>query len=450
MKRSRRISRRTILRGIGTSLALPLLEVMEDRALRAGFLRDQKPPVRMAFLYVPNGVHMPAWTPRTEGSEFDLPPILAPLSGVRNDLLVLSGLTLNPARALGDGGGDHARAMASFLTGRHPRKTGGTDLRAGVSVDQVAAHHLGHFTRFPSLEIGCEGGQNGGECDHGYSCAYQSNLAWRSESAPLAKQVNPRLVFDRLFGSPAENASAEASARSTRRQKSVLDFVAEDARRLTQNLGPSDRRKLDEYLTSVREVEQRISSARPTLDLGGTAFRRPLGIPADIEEHLRVMSDLLVLAFQADLTRVATFVFANDGSNRSYGAIGVPDGHHDLSHHGGDSAKQAKIQTINRFHVSQLSYLLNRLKATPDGEGSLLDHSMVLYGSGISDGNAHRHDDLPVLLAGTAAATIKTGRHIRCAAETPLTNLYVSMLNRMGADVEAFGDSTGALGVLEG
>jgi hypothetical protein len=450
MIRYRRTSRRTLLRGLGASLALPLLDVMADPVAGAPPDSGTKPPLRMAFVYVPNGVHMPDWTPRATGKEWLLPPILEPLERVKDHLLVLSGLTLNPARALGDGGGDHARAMASFLTGRHPRKTGGADLRAGVSVDQVAAQHLGHLTRFPSLEIGCEGGQNAGECDHGYSCAYQSNLAWRNESAPLAKQVNPRLVFDRLFGGPAESAYAAAQDRSDRRQKSVLDFVAEDARRLTHDLGASDRRKLDEYLTSVREVEQRISRARPMVDLGGTACPRPLGIPADIEEHLRVMSDLLVLAFQTDQCRIATFVFGNDGSNRSYPAIGVPDGHHDLSHHGGDAAKQARIRTINRFHVAQLAYFLNKLKSTPDGDGSLLDHSMILYGSGISDGNTHRHDDLPILLAGRGAGTITPGRHIRCAAETPITNLYLAMLLRIGVDVSAFGDSTGAISGLEG
>ena len=369
MKRNRRISRRTVLRGLGASLALPLLDVMRTQSACAESGPGGKPPLRMAFLYVPNGVHMPDWTPTAEGTGFELPAILEPLNIVKDDLLVISGLTLNPARALGDGGGDHARAMASFLTGRHPRKTGGADLRAGVSVDQVAAQRLGQLTRFPSLEIGCEGGQNGGECDHGYSCAYQSNLSWRSESSPLAKQVNPRLVFDRLFGGPTENEAREARARSDRRQKSVLDFVAEDARRLTQSVGASDRRKLDEYLTSVREVEQRISRARPVVDLGGTACPRPLGIPADIQEHLRVMSDLLVLAFQTDQSRIATFVFGNDGSNRSYPAIGVTDGHHDLSHHGGDAAKQARIRTINRFHVAQLAYFLNKLKSTPDGDG---------------------------------------------------------------------------------
>jgi Protein of unknown function (DUF1552) len=449
MKRYRRISRRLVLKGLGASLALPLLDVMRDRVSSAEKGRSSKPPLRMAFLYVPNGVHTPDWTLQAEGREFKLSPILKPLEIVKDDLLVISGLSLNPARALGDGGGDHARAMASFLTGRHPWKTGGADLRAGISVDQVAAQRLGHLTRFPSLEIGCEGGQNGGECDHGYSCAYQSNLAWRSESTPLAKQVNPRLLFDRLFGAASDSGGTETRARSDRRQKSVLDFVVEDTRRLTQDLGVSDRRKLDEYLTSVREVEQRIGKARPTVELGENVCPRPLGIPADFQEHARAMSDLLVLAFQSDLTRIATFVFGNDGSNRSYPTIGVPDGHHDLSHHGGDVAKQARIRTINRFHVAQLAYFLNKLKATADGDGSLLDHSMIVYGSGISDGNLHRHDDLPILLAGKGVGTITPGRHIRCPAETPITNLYVAMLIRMGVDVDAFGDSTGSITGLE-
>jgi hypothetical protein len=340
--------------------------------------------------------------------------------------------------------------MASFLTGRHPRKTDGADLRAGISVDQLATRSLGHLTRFASLEIGCEGGKNGGECDHGYSCAYQSNLSWQSESTPVAKQVNPRLVFDRLFGEPGNGARAEDPARADRQRKSILDFVGGEARQLEHALGASDRRKLDEYLTGVREVEQRIERARPAIDLGGAKYPRPLGIPADYQEHLRLMADLLALAFQCDLTRIATFVFANDGSNRSYRSIGVPDGHHDLSHHGGDEAKHDKIRKINRFHVDQLAYLLQRLKSIPEGDGTLLDHSMILYGSGISDGNAHSHDNLPILLAGKANGTIRTGRHIGLPDETPLTNLFVAMLNRMGVPADRFGDSTGELTVLAG
>ncbi len=369
---------------------------------------------------------------------------------MKDDLIVLSGLTLDQARAHGDGGGDHARAMASFLTCRHPRKTEGTDLRAGISVDQAAARSIGGATRFPSLQLGCEGGKNAGECDHGYSCAYQSNLSWRDETTPLPNQVNPRLVFDRLFGRPAGSASDEDRARTERRRRSILDYVADDAGRLSAKLGADDRRKLDEYLTSVREIEIRIGRDRPTKAAGRTSVSRPLGIPADAQEHLRLMADLLALAFATDQTRIATFVFANDGSNRSYPAIGVADGHHDLSHHGGDAAKLAKIRKINQFHVEQLGYLLRKLKSTPDGDGSLLDHCAVLYGSGISDGNTHVHDDLPILLAGNAGGAFKTGRHLRFPNETPLANLYVSLLDCVGAAIPSFGDSTGRLTSLAG
>jgi Protein of unknown function (DUF1552) len=445
-----RLSRRTVLRGLGISVALPFLDAMRPSPLIAGSADEKSPPLRAAFLYVPNGVHMPAWTPRSLGAAFELPPILETLRPVKDDILVLSGLTLNPARALGDGGGDHARAMASFLTGRHPRKTDGADLRAGVSVDQAAAQQIGQKTRFPSLEIGCEGGKNAGECDHGYSCAYQSNLSWRSETTPVAKQINPRLVFDRLFGGPAETAGGEDTARAVRRNKSVLDFIGDDARQLSQALGTADRRKVDEYLTGVRELEQRINRTRPAVDVGVAKYARPLGIPADYQEHLRLMGDLLVLAFQCDLTRIITFVFANDGSNRSYRTVGVADGHHDLSHHGGESGKQEKIQKINQFHVSQLAFILQKLKSIPEGNGTLLDQCMIVYGSGISDGNAHSHDDLPILLAGKGNGTIKSGRHVRVPKETPLTNLYLSMLDRMAVKVDGFGDSTGRLTAIEG
>ena len=445
MRKPVRISRRTALKGLGVSLALPLLEAMDRQPVRASSAGGGSPPSRLAFVYVPNGVHTPDWTPRSLGKGFELSPILEPLHAVKDEILVLSGLSLNPARALGDGGGDHARAMASFLTGRHPRKTDGADLRAGVSVDQLAAQAIGRATRFPSLEIGCEGGRNAGECDHGYSCAYQSNLSWQGESTPVAKQINPRLVFDRLFGSPAGDEGGVDAARGDRRRKSILDFIGEDARQLHSVLGAHDRRKLDEYLNGVREIEQRIHSDRPVVDLRGMTHSRPLGIPADYQEHLRLMADLLVLAFQADLTRIATFVFANDGSNRSYRTIGVPDGHHDLSHHGGDADKQQRIRKINRFHTTQLAYLLAKLKSIPEGSGSLLDHCLIIYGSGISDGNSHAHDDLPILLAGRGNGTINAGRHIRFPKETPLTNLYVTMLDGLGVKGDRFGDSTGRL-----
>jgi hypothetical protein len=431
-------------------MALPLLEAMRPGPLLARSADRPDVPLRMAFLYVPNGVHMPDWTPSSAGAVFELPTILEPLRAVKDDLLVLSGLTLNPARALGDGGGDHARAMASFLTGCHPRKTEGADLRAGISVDQLAARAIGRSTRFPSLELGCEGGKNAGDCDHGYSCAYQSNLSWASESTPVAKEINPRLVFDRLFGKPGGGGAGMDPARADRRRKSILDFVAEDAARLKGLLGASDRHKLDEYLTGVRELERRISRAGPVVDLGQAKYPRPLGIPADYQEHVRLMADLLALALQCDLSRVATFVLANDGSNRSYPALEVPEGHHDLSHHGGDGAKQERIRRINRFQIEQFAYLLQRLNSVAEGPVTLLDHCMIVYGSDISDGNAHSHDDLPILLAGKGKGTIKTGRHLRYPKETPLTNLYVSMLDRLGINIRGFGDSTGRLAGLEG
>ena len=442
------LSRRTVLRGVGAAVALPWLEAMAPGSLRAASPAT-KAPTRMAFVYVPNGVHMPDWTPRATGPDFDLPPSLEPLRPLREDLLVLSGLSLDPARAHGDGGGDHARAMATFLTGTHPRKTGGADLRAGISVDQLAAREVGRATRFASLEIGCEGGRDAGQCDHGYSCAYQVNLSWRGESAPAAKEVDPRLVFERLFAGQVRGEADPSAARRERRDRSLLDFVAEDARRLRDKLGVADRRKLEEYLTGVREIERRIDSARPVIEVGQSTLARPAGIPGDYREHLRLMCDLMVLAFRADLTRIATFVFANDGSNRGYGAIGVPEGHHDLSHHGQDARKSDKIRAINRFHVEQYAYLLGRLKEVREGDGTLLDHCMVVYGSGISDGNAHSHGDLPILLAGKGNGTLKPGRHVLLPNETPLTNLHLSMLDRMGVPADRFGDSTGRLSALD-
>jgi hypothetical protein len=408
-----------------------------------------KNPLRMAFLYVPNGVHMPDWAPATTGTGFSLAPILQPLEPVKDHILVLSGLALDKARAHGDGGGDHARAMAAFLTGKHPRKTNGADLRVGISVDQLAAERVGKTTRFASLEIGCEGGKAAGACDHGYSCAYQTNLSWRDQSLPVAKEIDPRLIFDRLFGARVGSGQDARAASRMRAERSILDFVGEDARRLSQRLGGSDRRKLDEYLVSVREVERRLARTEPLVEVGQARYPRPAGTPGDFREHARLLCDLLVLAFQADLTRIATFVFGNDGSNRGYPEIGVPEGHHDLSHHGADRVKLAKIRQVNTLHVQLLAHLLKQLNSVREGDGTLLDHCMILYGSGISDGDQHNHENLPILLAGRANGTIKTGRHQTYPKETPLTNLYLSMLDRMGASVDAFGDSTGRLS-LEG
>jgi hypothetical protein len=406
-------------------------------------------PRRMAFMYVPNGIDMANWTPAAEGALTALPATLRPLVPFQKDLLVLSGLTLNTARPNGDGPGDHARAMASFLTGRQARKTHGADIRLGISVDQLAAQKIGHLTRFASLEIGCEGGKSSGNCDSGYSCAYSANLAWRTESSPVAKEVNPRQVFERLFSAPSK--SDDKAARRERYKQSILDFVGEDARQLKSRLGGTDQRKLDEYLTGVREIEQRLDRVEKTVDLAAPAgAARPTGVPKDYREHLRLMADMLVLAFQTDLTRVATFVFANDGSNRSYRDYGVSEGHHDMSHHGGSKDKKAKVQKINQFHIEQMAYLLGKLKSIKEGNATLLDNCMLVYGSGISDGNRHNHNELPILVAGSGGGTLKTGRHIRYAKETPLMNLYLNMLDRMDIHVDSFGDSKGRLASLEG
>lgn len=437
------LSRRTVLRGLGVSLTLPWLESLQAAAPLAASSATSGPPKRMAFLFVPNGVHLPDWTPSQVGYGYRLPYILEPLKSVQDKVTVLSGLTHDKGRANGDGPGDHARSASVFLTGAQPRKTAGANIRSGVSADQLAAQQLGGLTRFPSLELGCEEGRGAGNCDSGYSCAYSCNISWAASDRPVAKEVNPRLVFERLFSS--QDASAVASSRARRAlKKSVLDYIHEDARRLSRKLGGNDRRKLDQYLTGVREVERRVAEpASPTPDQGDLAG--PAGIPEDYAEHIRLMCDMMVMAFQADLTRIATFMLANAGSNRSYPMIDVPDGHHALSHHRGDPKKHAKIRKINRFHVSQLAYLLNRLKSIPEGDSNLLDNSMIVYGSGLSDGNRHNNENLPVLLAGGGGGTIDSGRHIRYEEETPLNNLYLSLLNRFGAEADFIGDSTGPL-----
>ncbi len=447
MIENRRLPRRTVLKGFGTAMALPLLEVMVPSAARAAAVAEAG-PLRTAFFYVPNGAHMQDWTPQATGSEFALPYILEPLAPLKSELLVLSGLTLDKARANGDGGGDHARSLASFLTACQARKTDGANIRAGISVDQVAAQHVGHRTRFPSLELGCDRGSNSGNCDSGYSCAYSANISWRTPTTPSSKEVDPRLLFERLFAGSNLAEVAENRFKRQRYQQSILDFVLDDAQRLGSQLGAGDRRKLDEYISSVRDVERRITRVENTATKELPAIARPAGIPADYGEHIRLLADLLILAFQGDLTRVATYVFANEGSNRSYAAIGVPEGHHDLSHHGNDAAKQNKIREINRFHVTQFAYFLEKLRSTSEGSGKLLDSAMIVYGSGIGDGNAHNHDNLPILLCGRGGGTITPGRHIRYEAETPLANLHLSLLDRIESPIPKLGDSTGRLGDL--
>lgn len=447
MPNAKPISRRTVLRGLGVAVSLPWLEAMGPLAAWGETSESVKPaPNRMAFLYVPNGINMADWTPPAEGATFDLPPTLQPLAPVQDRLLVLTGLTADKARPNGDGGGDHARALGAFLTGAQPRKTAGTDIRAGISADQVAAARIGDQTWLPSLEIGCEAGAMAGNCDSGYSCVYSSTMSWRSATQPLPKEVNPKAVFERLFSTTPNAARAERDAR----RKSVLDFIREDSQDLAGRLSINDRRKLDEYFSAIRDIEQRISRSAKAPSLPTPGYQPPSGIPRQYEEHLRLMCDLIVLAFQADVTRVCTFVLANEGSNRSYSFIEVPEGHHELSHHGNDQTKKNKLHQINTFHVKQLAYLLDKLQSIPEGNGTLLDHAMIAYGSGNSDGNRHNHDDLPILLAGGGCGTLKSGRHIRYPNETPLTNLWLAMLNRMSVETAQLGDSTGVLQGLTG
>jgi len=440
------LPRRSFLKGLGTAMALPMLEAMAPVISRAAAIGTPPgPPRRMAFIFVPNGANMADWTPKTVGADFELPLILDPLKAVQKDLLVLSGLAQDKARPHGDGGGDHARGSATFLTGCQARKTYGADIRVGISVDQVAASAIGKETRLPSIELGCDRGQQAGNCDSGYSCAYSFNISWKTESTPMPAEVNPRLAFDRLFTNGKKGESDESRIRRERYERSILDFVMEDANRLKAGLGPTDRHKLDEYLTAVRELEGRIEQSEKFAATLPDYAKPKAGIPKDYEQHVRLMFDLLTLAFQSDTTRISSFILAHDGSNRPYPFIQVSEGHHDLSHHGNDEAKKAKIAKINRFHISQLAYFVEKLKSIKEGDGTLLDNCMIVYGSGIGDGNRHNHDNLPVLLAGKGGGTIQTGRHVRYERETPMNNLFLSMLDRVGAPIERLGDSTGRL-----
>ncbi len=434
-----------MLKGLGTAIALPWLEAMAPLALAAS---RKETPKRLAFFYVPNGVNMAEWTPKGEGTDFELHGILEPLKPFREHLTVLSGLTCDKARPNGDGPGDHARAMAAFLTGKQAKKTDGADIRAGISIDQLAAQKLGDATKFPSLELGCEGGRQAGNCDSGYSCAYSSNLSWRGDASPMIKEIDPRLVFERLFGAEPKNEADAARAKRERYQKSILDFVMEDAQGLQSKLGGNDKRKLDEYFTAIRQIERQIAhSEKVNVKAGDVALTlsKPSGIPREYGEHIKLLADLLALSFQTDLTRIATFVFANEGSNRSYRFMDVPEGHHDLSHHGRNAEKLDKIKKINLFHMTGFAYLLEKLKGVREGDGTLLDNVMLVYGAGNGDGNRHNHDELPVVMVGKGGGAIKTNRHVRYERNTPICNLYLSLLDILGVKEERFGDSTGRL-----
>jgi hypothetical protein len=442
------LARRTFLRGLGTTIALPMLDSMIPAMAATKDLR--KPPIRLGFIYVPNGIIQKDWLPKTEGAGFEFLPTMKPLEPFRARLLVLSNLAQVNGRALGDGGGEHARAGATWLTGVHPKKTQGVDIRAGVSADQLAAKEMAKSTQFASLEIGIEEPFLAGSCDAGYSCAYTNTISWRSPTTPNPVEISPRAVFERLFGDGGTTDPAVRHQRM-RQDRTILDYVRADLARMEPGLGARDKSKLDEYFESIRDIERRIHKAEEhSATMRMPVMERPVGIPGTFEEHAKLMSDLLVIAWQTDMTRVITFMMARESSNRSYREIGVPDGHHSVTHHQNDPEKIAKTQKIDELHVKSFAYLLKRLDETKDGDGTLLDHSMLLYGSGIRDGNIHDHQDLPLVLAGGKSAGIKGGRHIRYKPETPMNNLLLTLLDKSGVPADTLGDSTGKLDLLSG
>jgi hypothetical protein len=400
----------------------------------------------MAWIFFPNGTNADRWLPEGEGTDWKLTPSLEPLADLRSDFLVLRGLAQNNAAALGDGPGDHARSAAAFLTGAHPYKTAGSRIRAGRSIDQILADHYGRSTRLPSIELGTEEGRSAGSCDSGYACAYSNNISWRTPSQPMAKEIDPRKAFERLFGSPSEAAASKS--RIALRQ-SVLDMVSDQSKKIQGRVSNEDRPKLEEYFESVREIERRLERSSQPVDLSGIDTKIPEQIPADYGDHIRVMYDLMVLAFQTDTTRLATFMLANEGSNKTFPMIEVKEGHHELSHHQNDQDKIDKIAKIDRYYSDQFGYFLKKMKATPDGDSNLLDNSLIVYGGAISDGNRHDHNNLPLLLAGKAGGKVQPGRLIRYQ-DQPLNNLFLTMLSMVGIEEERFGDSTGKLTGLDG
>lgn len=441
---SESVSRRVFLRGACGALALPWFESLALPAER----RAQRN--RFVVVYVPNGMHMASWTPAQAGAlPEELPPILRPLARWRAQMLLLSGLAHDKARANGDGPGDHARAAAAFLTASQPRKTSGRDLRAGISFDQVLARALGAGTPYASLELAGERGRQSGECDSGYACVYSSHLAWSSPEVALPPETDPLQLFDRLF---AGGESAEARARraaAAERRASLLDYLREDAKSLAPRLGAQDRRKLEQYLDAVRELERKLAmlGSDEGEAMGDLSARRPPRAE-DFEARSRALAEVLVLALASDRTRVATWMVANEGSNRSYPSVGVRDGHHEISHHGGDAGKQAAIERINLLHVGLLVHFLQRLGEHEEEGRSLLERSAVLYGSGIADGNSHAHDGLPLLLLGGAALGLRGGRHLVASDETPVADLFLALAEGFGVELERFGDSTGRLAGL--
>ena len=439
------ISRRTVLRGLGVSVALPLLDAMIP-ALTAFQKTAAKPVTRFGAVYVPNGIMMRQWTPQAEGSAFEFTPILKPLEPFRERLLVLSGLNSTPPAKQG-AVGVHARASTRFLTDTPPKSTNGADLEAGISMDQIAAKELGKQTQLASLELGIESTESSASCDTGFNCVYTSTISWRGATTPLPTEHDPREVFERMFGDATSTDPATRLAR-IEQERSILDSVSERIGLLAKQVGTADRAKLDEYFEAIRDVERRIQNAEQQSTRELPVVEHPVGIPPTFEEHAKLMYDLYALAYQCDLTRVITFMIAHEFSGRTYPEIGVPDAHHPVSHHQNDPVRLAKLAKINTYHVSLFAGFLNKLQATPDGDGSLLDHAMIVYGAGMSDSNAHDPKNLPILLAGGGSGQLKSGRHLRFAPDTPLANLHVTLLDKLGVRVDHLGDSAGELAQL--
>jgi hypothetical protein len=451
-RRAAGIGRRHFLRGVGACVALPAMTSLGVSRLLAGdaakgslAVTPTGAPLRSAFVYFPNGAIPSAWWPKGDGADFVLIKTLQPLESVKPMVQVLEGLNHRTANGGPDGAGDHARGNGTFLTGVRLKKSA-TDLRAGVSIDQVIARQVGHLTRFPSLELACDSVRKAGACDSGYSCAYQYNLSWSSPTTPVPAEANPRLVFERLFGSGAPGERRANLKVRRQEQQSILDFVLDDARSMQRRLNVKDKDKLDQYLTGVREIETRIEKSERFGEVVDPSVATPLGVPSDYTEYVQLMFDMLVLAFQTDSTRVATLMLAHDGSNRSFDHIGISEGHHDLTHHQNRADWVAKVAEIDLWYVTQFARFLEKLRETKDLDGkSLLDNSMIVYGSGNADGNRHTHDKLPMVLAGGGGGTLAPGRFVKHGSK-PATNLFLSVADRMGIrGLERFGDSSGRL-----
>jgi hypothetical protein len=439
------LPRRTFLKGLGAAVALPLLDAMVPAL--TPIAKAAAPIRRLGFVYIPNGAIMDKWTPTASGSAFDLPATLLPLEPFRDQMVVVSGLEQAMAYGIGDGSGDHSRAGTAWLSGVHPKHTEGADIRGGLTADQIAAGAIGGDTELPSLEIGLDLLETVGMCENGYSCVYLNAISWKTPTTPLFPEPNPRVVFERLFGG---GGTADERSRRLQEQRSILDSVSQSVSRLQHSLGSGDRLRVDEYLDAVRDIERRIQRSEKQTLSSAEVPDRPVGIPDQWEDHAKLMFDLQIAAYQTDITRVITFMLGRELNGTVYPNSGVPDGHHNLTHHRYDPVKVAKVEKINAYHMKLFSeYYLAKLRATPDGDGSLLDHMLLLYGGGISDGNLHDHSNLPLVLLGGSAGHLKGGRHLKYPDKTPMTNLLVSMLDKLGVPLEKLGDSTGRLGEVE-